>query len=77
MLPTGTYIFKVLGIYIFGIYKKFGIYLVYFCRKVDLRLYTKLSVIVQSLSRETIVVLKLHLKLLVILLNTGVNVCFG
>ena len=47
--------------------------LVYFCRRVYLRLYTKLFILLQSMNREITVMLKLYVKSLMILLNMGVS----
>jgi len=75
-------------IYIYTKFQNFGIFskcltykllicymenLVYFCRRVYLRLYTKLFILLQSMNREITVMLKLYVKSLMILLNMGVS----
>ena len=63
----------------FGVYEKFGIFLVYFGRRVDLCFQTKLFVILQNLNRENIVVLKVwnyYRATSVILFNMGASVHF-
>jgi len=43
VLPTGIYMYQISKFWyiVLGIYEKIGIYLVYLCRRVCLRLYTK------------------------------------